>query len=264
DDISGVKSNLVVFESPSRNSERSFALRENKNTGYWEYNYTVGEYDEVGDWQLRSFLVRDNANNYKIYSSNEIEGNLDFRVNNTNGDNIAPEIKGLEISPKEANTGDTIKIKAKITDDISGVKSNLVVFESPSGNSERSFALKENKDTGYWEYNYTVGEHDEAGDWQLRSFLVRDNANNYKIYYSNEIEGSLDFRVNNTSGDNTPPEIKSVEISPKEANAGETIKIKTKITDDISGVKSNLVVFESPSRNSERSFALKENKNTGY
>src|SRR5699024_7056902 len=180
------------------------------------------------------------------------------------GDSTPPVVESVEISPREANTGDTIKIKAKITDDISGVKSNLVVFESPSGNSERSFALKENKDTGYWEYNYTVGEHDEAGDWQLRSFLVRDNANNYKIYYSNEIEGSLDFRVNNTSGDNTPPEIKSVEISPKEANAGETIKIKTKITDDISGVKSNLVVFESPSRNSERSFALKENKNTGY
>src|SRR5699024_8321548 len=138
------------------------------------------------------------------------------------GDSTPPVVESVEISPREANTGDTIKIKAKITDDISGVKSNLVVFESPSGNSERSFALKENKDTGYWEYNYTVGEHDEAGDWQLRSFLVRDNANNYKIYYSNEIDGDLYFSVNNDDEEENGSNNDNKELPYHIVNSNET------------------------------------------
>lgn len=39
--------------------------------------------------------------------------------------------------------GDTVNIKAKVTDDISGVKQALITFTSPSGNSDRGFHLKE-------------------------------------------------------------------------------------------------------------------------
>uniref|UniRef100_UPI000A66C458 G5 domain-containing protein n=1 Tax=Bacillus sp. JCM 19034 TaxID=1481928 RepID=UPI000A66C458 len=264
DDLSGVRSALVAFKSPSEERTQSIHLRENEDTGYWEGSYVVQDYDESGEWKLWYIAVSDNAGNSKNYQPTEIETNLNFIINNSNGDSTPPVLENVEISAQELNAGDTIQITANISDDLSGVRSALVAFKSPSEERTQSIHLRENEDTGYWEGSYVVQDYDESGEWKLWYIAVSDNAGNSKNYQPTEIETNINFIINNSNGDSTPPVLESVEISPKEVNVGDMIKITANISDDLSKVRSALVAFKSPSEERTQSIHLRENEDTGY
>ncbi|MCR6112621.1 G5 domain-containing protein [Bacillus sp. A301a_S52] len=264
DDFSGVRFAHVAFKSPSEERNHSIHLNENEETGYWEGSYVVQDFDESGEWKLQYIYVIDNAGNRKNYQPTEIETNINFIINNSNGDSTPPVLESVEISPKEVNVGDTIKIKAKISDDFSGVRFAHVAFKSPSEERNHSIHLNENEETGYWEGSYVVQDFDESGEWKLQYIYVIDNAGNRKNYQPTEIETNINFIINNSNGDSTPPVLESVEISPKEVNVGDTIKIKAKISDDFSGVRFAHVAFKSPSEERNHSIHLNENEETGY
>lgn len=122
------------------------------------------------------------------------------------GDSTPPVLESVEISPKEVNVGDTITIKAKISDDLSGVNFANVSFKSPSEERTQGIILSENADTGYWEGSYVVQDYDESGEWELWYIAVNDNAGNSKSYLSNEIETNINFIINKSNDDSSGEE----------------------------------------------------------
>ncbi|PHA03313.1 hypothetical protein COE51_01060, partial [Bacillus pseudomycoides] len=92
-------------------------------------------------------------------------------------DNQIPKVESIEVTPKEANVGDVITIKAKITDS-SGVKSSKVEFKTPSG-FNRDVWLNFNSSSGLWEGTYQVKSTDEPGTWKSSYMYLSDNAGNY-------------------------------------------------------------------------------------
>ncbi|MBT2581271.1 cell wall-binding repeat-containing protein [Planococcus sp. ISL-109] len=179
------------------------------------------------------------------------------------GDSTPPVVKSVNISPKEASVGETITFSADIEDDISGVRSVYMAFSSPSNSRDLSLTLRYNDETGLYEATHRVAEADEGGLWKFIYIGAFDQVDNYESYRAYDFENNLDFRIHNEKGDSTPPVVKSVDISPKEASVGETITFSADIEDDISGVRSVYMAFSSPSNSRDLSLTLRYNDETG-
>jgi LPXTG-motif cell wall-anchored protein len=264
DDISGVDNAAISFNSPSQQRNQYIPLTENKNTGFWEGSYVVQKYDEAGEWNLWYLFVEDNVGNEKFYYQEDINSTLSFSLNNTTGDNISPTLETVKISSNEVSVGDTITVEAKITDDISGVGNAAISFTSPSQQRNQYIPLTENKKTGFWEGSYVVQEYDEAGEWNLWYLFVEDNVGNEKFYYQDDINSTLSFSLNNTTGDSNSPTLETVKIGSDEVSVGDTITVEARISDDISGVNNAAVSFTSPSQQRNQYIPLTENKKTGF
>ncbi|WP_422123926.1 cell wall-binding repeat-containing protein [Planococcus sp. X10-3] len=249
DDVSGVKSVLVYFDSPSKNRVVLTYLYYNETSGLYEGTLTVDPYAEDGQWTLRSVVVEDNAENSRRYLPDEFPDTLFYQVTNELVDQTPPSVKSIEIPEGEFGAGESLNLKAEVTDDVSGVKSVLVYFDSPSKNRVVLTYLYYNETSGLYEGTLTVDPYAEEGQWTLRSVVVEDNAENSRRYLPDEFPDTLFYQVTNELVDQTPPSVKSIEIPEGEFGAGESLNLKAEVTDDVSGVKSVLVYFDSPSKN---------------
>ncbi|QGS69460.1 hypothetical protein CV093_17730 [Oceanobacillus sp. 143] len=231
-----------------------------------EGNYTIASLDEAGKWTFDFINAMDHAGNNKFYYETDFtdNNNLYFNVINEAGDSKAPVVESVEVSPNEVGVGEQVTVKARATDENSGVKNVTVFFDSPSKNRGVSIQLKYNETTKLWEGNYTIASLDEAGKWTFDFINAIDHAGNNKFYYETDFtdNNNLYFNVINEAGDSKAPVVESVEVSPNEVGAGERVTVKTRVTDKNSGVKNVTVFFDSPSKNRGVSIQLKYNETT--
>ncbi|WP_186759613.1 Ig-like domain-containing protein [Planococcus sp. CPCC 101016] len=179
------------------------------------------------------------------------------------GDSTAPTVSNIELSPSNVVTGGKVKVTAEVTDDISGVKNVAVYFKSPSKSSSSYSPLYYNETSGLYEGTLTVDKYAEEGKWTLYFIGVGDKAGNDKNYQPNELPNEIFYQVTNELGDKAPPVIESIEVSEQEVGAGEVVKVKANVTDDISGVKNVAVYFKSPSKSSSSYSPLYYNETSG-
>ena len=66
-------------------------------------------------------------------------------------------IESLEISPREVKVGDTVSIKAKVTDDLSGVRNVDMFLAAPSTKNGRPIQLFDQDKDGIWEGFHKIG-----------------------------------------------------------------------------------------------------------
>jgi Bacterial Ig domain/S-layer homology domain len=264
DNISGIKSAYVSYQSPSKNRSQAIYLTYKPEEGIWEGSYTIKPTDEGGTWSVYYTSLADFAGNKVLIdgsegvTSNRVETNI--FVNNQNGDSTPPELESYEISPQEVNVGDTVTVRARIKDDISGIKSAYVSYQSPSKNRSQAIYLTYKPVEGIWEGSYTIKPTDEGGTWSVYYTSLADYAGNKVLIDGSEgVTSNRDetnILVNNQIGDSTPPELESYEISPQEVNVGDTVTVRAKIKDDISGIKSAYVSYQSPSKNRSQAIYL--------
>jgi VCBS repeat-containing protein len=157
-------------------------------------------------------------------------------------DTTPPVLNSLTITATQASPGETVKLIADVTDDLSGVSTVHAYYRKPSGNSYSvSFYLNQN--TGKYEGNINFNEYSEAGTWVLTSLSLSDKKNNSTSIYDSSYSTSgnkMDFSPYaiqvNGSNDKTPPDLLSVSISETQATAGSNVKVIVEATDDISGI----------------------------
>src|SRR5690606_2289944 len=125
-----------------------------------------------------------------------------------------PVLKSIEISPKSVTVGQTVNIKAEISDDLSGVESVQLHFKSSEQLGGYGIRLQQNQD-GIWEGNLQLMQYsDTIGTWSVDSIFIIDKANN-EISYDNNNFPDLDkhkFTVENVENDVLPPAAPEVNL----------------------------------------------------
>ncbi|RZT21363.1 Ig-like domain-containing protein [Fictibacillus sp. BK138] len=253
DDRSGVEYAYVVYKSPSGNRVEGIRLNYNSTEEVWEGTYTIQSTDEEGIWSISWIDLRDKAGNYETVRQNSdallpFKSQTDITIANENGDSSPPEITNIDVSPKEAQPGDKITVKAHLKDDRSGVEYAYVVYKSPSGNRVEGIRLNYNFNEGVWEGNYPINSTDEAGVWSISWIDLRDKAGNYETVRQNSgallpFKSQTDFKITHETEDTTPPEIPTVDEVTDQSSAitgsaepGATVSVKAE-TEELSSTE---------------------------
>ncbi|MED1863937.1 Ig-like domain-containing protein [Fictibacillus nanhaiensis] len=169
-------------------------------------------------------------------------------------DSVPPEIESIEVMSQDLSVGETVKIKAHLKDNQSGVQYINLGYQPQSKNKLQGIYLVYNEVEKVWEGEYTVKPDDENGVWSITWIDLSDNAGNRVLI--NGYNGTTlpdknltNFIVENENGDSFPPEITSIEVSPKTAKPGEKVTVKAKINDNQSGVKYINLGYQPQSKN---------------
>lgn len=221
DDSSGVE--YIYAGLDLGEQYRSVTMVYNETLGIYEGTYIVKASDPSGSVQL-NIGASDTVGNYSYQTYNDL-----LEVNNPNGDFTAPIIESFEVTPNIANVGDRVEMKAKITDDVSGVES--VHTSVNIGDQTRYVDMVYNQTAGLYEGFYTVQQSDPSGPASLNIYVTDTAGNSDHSSFTEKLE------INNTNGDFNAPNVETVEVTPNVANVGDKVTIKAKITDDISGVE---------------------------
>ena len=266
DDISGIKSVELYFESPTEAQSAQRSARDpimgTANEGTYALRLTLPRYGETGTWRLKYVWVRDEVGNHREYRAAELAAlglSASFDVVSTEKDTTAPEIVEVVLGSSEVGVSDgagTIDVTVKATDDISGIKSVELYFESPTGaqSAQKSARdpLKGTSNDAEYAFRLTLPQYSESGIWRLKYVWIRDKVGNNREYRAAELAAlglSASFEVVAAQEDLTPPELVAVILESSEVDVGTgtgTIDVKVKATDDLAGIASVELYFESP------------------
>ncbi|WP_394186913.1 Ig-like domain-containing protein [Metabacillus halosaccharovorans] len=267
DDLSGVREIYVYYKKPSGYTESSY-LYLNQTTKKYEGNLQVDTYDEAGEWVLDRVTLYDQKDNSRtIVDLNDTRGysdKMDFSpyTITVSGviekeDTTPPIVNNVNISSQYVKPGETLKVTADVSDDISGVDSVQVTYLKPSG-KYRYVYLYLNQTTGKYEGDLKIDQYDELDEWKFYRISAWDNLDNYSYVYDNSASASSgyekrDFSANHfivseTTPDLIGPVLDSLAISLEQASSnGAIIKLTAKISDALSGVSYFQAVYQKPS-----------------
>ncbi len=160
-------------------------------------------------------------------------------------DKVGPSLKSISLNTNKANTGDTVRVTAVVTDDVSGTASVRVTISGIT-----SVTLS-NSSGNTWTGTFTVDSYLSSGTYGSSSEVVcTDKADNITRYTKNltiEItKTSSDTTpvVENESDDNTAPDVKSLLVSPKVLKEGQNVTVTAKVVDTESEVSHVSVYFK--------------------
>ena len=169
-----------------------------------------------------------------IYQSNRYKwqyflggSSVSFLVHNKIGDYTAPSLDDLQISSTDVPAGDQITIKAKVSDEQSGVKS----VSGFLGNEANQITFKYDSSSELWVAYYTIPSNLNPSRLELK-IGVEDNNQN-----SNYINTGKYINISNPNADYTAPVIENVELTPSILNVGDKLNVAATITDNESGVR---------------------------
>ena len=168
----------------------------NARDGMYESSIELPALSEQGTWHIEYFLLVDQVGNYRYLSQADLEaaGFPTQLVQAGPGDQVAPELKAFDFSPKTVDTSSspaTVTLSAHITDLGTGVADSSytsspsqVRFASPSGQivdgmfeSDLQLVSGTPQD-GLYESTITLPVASEQGTWKIDYFLLVDQVGN--------------------------------------------------------------------------------------
>jgi hypothetical protein len=264
DNLSGLASASVVFRSPSgreTTEKATFSKVSGSSTnGVYEAKVVFKRYIAPGPWKVSSLRMVDNVENEITLNSRRLQakGFTETVQVESIEDEAPPSLAGFSITPSSVNvasSSQTVVVGAHITDDLSGLASASVQFESPNGKQVTATAeftkVSGTETDGTYEATVTFNQFIQAGTWKVRDVNLRDNVGNEANLSATQLEGK-GFPATVTVSSNAdiePPTLASLAISPSSINtttASETVTVTAQITDNLSGFEHGSVVFESP------------------
>ncbi|MBU8914765.1 chitobiase/beta-hexosaminidase C-terminal domain-containing protein [Bacillus sp. FJAT-29953] len=278
---SGIKSVYMSYQTPITEKLQGYTLKYNTDTGKYETKIDITNQIENGTWKIYSISIKDNAENdlalyNKDLSSFGDKADLssgDFHVTGTTeADVTKPALNSIEVETREASVGDTVKISITAEDKETGIKSVYMSYQTPITEKLQGYTLKYNPDTGKYETKIEVTNQIENGFWKIYSISIKDNAGNDLALYNKDLSSfgeradlsSGDFHVTGTTGaDVTKPALNNIEVEPKEASVGDTVKISITAEDKETGIKSVYLSYQTPITEKLQGFSLKYNPETG-
>lgn len=184
-------------------------------------------------------------------------------------DIVAPEITSIAVTPTSLDvTSEAGKFDATITatDNLSGVRQISMQYRSPSGSQYLYFSASAYHRTsgtaqdGTYATSAQVSVDKEAGTYTLQTVTIQDEIGNYTSYTPAEaaaLGAPVDLEVL-SDGDNTPPTVTGVTLSPESGDAGAgrvTFDIEVAATDEATGVQGVYGNLRSPSGRQYVSFS---------
>ena len=184
---------------------------------------------------------------------------VNFNATGITADIEAPvlDVSSLAISKNEVKPGESVRVSLKATDDMSGMKSITIYYETPITKKTESLYMNYNSSLDIYEYELQVDENKEDGIWKIYSISAYDNSQNNIYIYNSDLSnyGNVredlskgNFKVSGTNADIKSPviDVNSLEISKNEVKPGESVRVSLKATDDMSGIRSITIYYETP------------------
>ena len=149
------------------------------------------------------------------------------------------DLSTLEIDKQTVDAEETVTLKVKASDDLSGISYASVYYYG--SNDQGSIALEYDAESGYLEGTFpATSDRKMNGKSELEGISVGDNAGNSSTYYDGA-DGDLsagDYMV--TGGVDVDKEAPTIDFSTLKvdrswATAGDSVKVSVKVTDE-SGV----------------------------
>ena len=167
------------------------------------------------------------------------------------------DVESIKIDQREVKPGDTLNISARISDDISGIKSVYLYYKTPITGKLEDIIMQYNNETDRYEGSLYIEDSLEDGLWQINHIYMCDNLNNEVYIYNSNVNSSGkevedlskgDFTISGTSADIKAPvlDVESIRINKREVKPGDTINISARISDDISGIKYVYLYYKTP------------------
>jgi hypothetical protein len=266
DDFSGVKAADIrfYFDLGHGNRMNTLFLKYNADEQLWIGEYVVTNKDLNGTWRLDSYQLEDNAGNRVYKYRGEITNHLNYFYvieNPTPVDTTPPVIEDIVISPKKVEVGQevTISVKAKDQSGIERIQSDFEIFQPEKKRLYKDIQYTFNETTGYWTGSYKILPSDRSGTWYYKP-IISDPVHNTTFVETNQYSFEV---VNPIGGDESPPQIEWLTVSPRKVTVNEKVMLKAKVTDDkveVGGV--HLSLFP-PSKNSERMIHLYDRDKDG-
>lgn len=258
----------LEFTSPGVAGDRVTAwadLRTTATPGVFEAEVEFGPFVESGVWRLSYLAIRDQANNWRNYSSRAalLAAGFDVSVSVTNPDQdvTPPNISSVALLPPgggadPASTvdlaidGDPVTVMVRVLASDSGgagMASALnayvgnIEFTSPgiAGASTTIWAdVRGTGTAGVFEAAVTFGAFVEPGAWQLTYVSLRDLADNWRNLSGRSavLAAGIDVRVDvsNVGSDVLAPTVESLEMSAQSvdvADGEQTVTVTVRAVD---------------------------------
>jgi hypothetical protein len=196
DNLSGVSAVDMQFDSPgSEIVGCGLNLISGTNlNGTYQCVLTFPEYSLAGTWTVYDVFVYDNIDNYQGYTAADLSA-LGFPTQlqvTSNQDTQPPVLTSFTFSPTSINTttsSATVTVTAQVTDNLSGVSSVDMQFNSP-GNQIVGCGLNLISGTnlnGTYQCVLTFPQYSVPGTWTVYDVFVYDNADNDQGYDASQL-----------------------------------------------------------------------------
>ncbi|MBI2548514.1 hypothetical protein HYW21_04140 [Candidatus Woesearchaeota archaeon] len=239
DDLSGVKTLRATAKSPTGKQNELFTPWQLISENTWQSSIVIKDYAEQGYWKITQLEIEDNAHNKAVlYYGNQYEAGFNVKSNNNKDDTKAPVFSEIKLSPEQLRYGNTVTLRVKLTDDLSGIdeSSLFAMLESfAQGQYQYSQQWSYDSQTSTYTTSFSVPKFSEIGPWHLGRLVVRDKAGN-ELYQWFDKD---DYWVYVTGYDDIKkPDlvVKSLELSPTQAKNNENVTMKVVVRNDYAPV----------------------------
>ena len=247
DNESGVSTVIAYYKKPSGKSKSIYLYK--NTTGQFVGSYTIGKYEESGEWTLSSVYINDKVGNSKTFTSyldadnNQASfENCKVTVSGTTIDSEAPILHDISVTSQVVKANEKIEVRAEVTDNESGVSSVRVTYKKPSGDYNYIYLYKNT--SGQFVGSVMVGQYEERGTRTLTSVYLRDTVGNNQTVtsYIDANNNTKDFthctvEVTGTTPDWEGPEFTRGEISVQQISPTQAaVKLIITVEDSLSGI----------------------------
>lgn len=250
----------AVVQSPTGLQQQFIALPYNLATQAWEGVVSFPSDAETGKWKVSKLDLYDWGGNIKNYTTTDtLLNSSEIQVVGgvPSSDKLPPTVAKVSMSRSAVLAGESVRIQAELSDDVSGVTGGNFDLISPKKGIRSSANLEWNPATKKWEGEAIIPLQGEDGVWKAHQLVVRDAAGRYtSLDTQHALLSSLTITVRNSVSqqDTEAPTIQNFSIAPSSITAGESVHISAEVKDNLSGVAGVSVQLESA--NKERLYFL--------
>jgi hypothetical protein len=262
DDFSGHAGTTVIFKSPSGTLAQAFFDGGNRISGdgldgIYQGNVVLPANSPTGQWKITDFQMTDAVGNMA-----DVDGRTLAQAGYATtfdqvgaGDSDHPHLRALSVSPATIDTSAgpaTVTVTARITDDrsgvdMSGVQIRFGVGEPGTGGQVHDVVfwsaqpLSGDSRDGVWQTTFTMPAASAPGRWAFQNALLTDSAKNSGYDFPGDLpapDSTAGF-TQTGAGDTTPPQLRSLDISPRLVDTSQqaaTLTVTARITDAGVGV----------------------------
>ena len=255
DDLA-VKEVYMVVDTPNGGNFGRL-MSYNEESGYYELAYKIEKTNLPGDYKIYSIQAEDLRGNLIRYYGSQTDLTAGkFTVKNDDADLVEPEIDADSLSmtisggKDHADVGDTVTISIRASDNVE-LSSVRITINMPGSGSLVS-PMSYNGASGCYELAYKIDSKTHPGEYTIKSITATDTSYNQKTLTENNADLTAgSFTVENDGADTVPPVIDlstlAAEISGGKdyAEAGDTVSLSVKATDDVE-LSSVYIVVDTP------------------
>lgn len=219
-----------------------YTLNYNSSTGLYEGVMNISSGSRPGKYIMKSIYI----NNEWLYETSQGYGGSGFSIGN-NYFSVLNPLYGytpaftIDVTPKEAVAGDTVKTTLTIPENVTEYTTAEVTILSPDGKSN-NISMK-NIGFNKFEYSKEINQYTKSGEYKILAIYLFGPEHSIWMYNQNYDLGAGNYSVSGTIEDSVAPVISEI-IVPEIAEIGSKYTVIVKATDDLSGVESVELYYE--------------------